>query len=361
MKQLLLLLFCIPFALFSQQLKGVVLDDESSAPVPFAQVITPEKLSAVANESGEFTLELNSLPALLIISAADYQTDTIEVNSWTIQVRLKLIEAEEIGMVVVAASRRKQAVEEVPISLEIIKPDLITNKGITDLEQAVDQAPGAYAMDGQISIRGGSGFSYGAGSRVLVLWNEVPLLSGDAGDTKWNSIPIEQAQQIEIIKGASSVLYGSGALNGMVSLIEREPSPEAAFSARYQSGIYDNPKRATLKWWDKNPMQHQADVTFSKQFKRIGLNVGAYGFTNDGYRQGETEDRIRFNGTIYWKPAKIEKLKVSLGWNAQIQKTGNFIIWASDTFAYQPAGGADTAVAGSTLTYNRGDRLTIDP
>jgi outer membrane receptor protein involved in Fe transport len=361
MKQLLLLLFCIPFALFSQQLKGVVIDDETSLPIPFAQVQTMDNQGSSTNEMGEFTLELKTLPVKLIVSAADYQTDTIEVNTWTVQLRLKTIEAEEIGMVVVAASRRKQAVEEVPISLEIIKPDLITNKGITDLEQAVDQAPGAYAMDGQISIRGGSGFSYGAGSRVLVLWNEVPLLSGDAGDTKWNSIPIEQAQQIEVIKGASSVLYGSGALNGMVSLIEREPSPEAAFSARYQTGIYDNPRRETLKWWDKSPMQHQADVTFSKQFNRIGVNVGAYGFTNDGYRQGETEDRIRFNGTIYWKPAKIEKLKVSLGWNAQMQKTGNFIIWASDTFAYQPAGGADTSVAGSTLTYNRGDRLTIDP
>ena len=37
-------------------------------------------------------------------------------------------------------------------------------------------------MDGQVSIRGGGGFSYGAGSRVLLLWNGVPMISGDAGD-----------------------------------------------------------------------------------------------------------------------------------------------------------------------------------
>ena len=82
-----------------------------------------------------------------------------------------------MGPVVVAASRRKQKLEEVTVSMDVISDELIANKGITDLKQAVDQTPGAYVMDGQVSIRGGSGFSYGAGSRVLILWNETPLLN----------------------------------------------------------------------------------------------------------------------------------------------------------------------------------------
>ena len=366
MKQVILLLFLLPFAVFSQTISGQVFDSENKTPIAFPMVKTLDNRGVQGDENGNFSFENSVFPIKIIISAAEYISDTLLVNaSEKLEILLvseaSLSKETEIGPVIIAASRRKQKVEDVPISLEIIKPELITNKGITDLEQAVDQAPGAYAMDGQISIRGGSGFSYGAGSRVLVLWNEVPLLSGDAGDTKWNSIPIEQAQQIEIIKGASSVLYGSGALNGIVSLIEREPGPNTELTAKYQFGVYDNPKRSTLKWWSKNPMQHQADVTFAKQIKRVGITFGAYGFTNDGYRQGETEDRVRMNGTISWKPKKIDKLKVSLGWNVQMQKTGNFIIWQSDTLAYQPSGGADTSVAGSTLTYNKGLRLTVDP
>nr|WP_294859157.1 TonB-dependent receptor [uncultured Fluviicola sp.] len=363
MKQVLLLLFLAPITLFSQEIAGRVLNVETREPIPFAQVKINGGAQALTNENGEFSLKLDSLPATCIISALDYYSDTIRIISTRIEViQLRpLAPVQDLGPVVVAASRRQQSVQELTISLDIIKPELITNKGITDLEQAVDQVPGAYAMDGQVSIRGGSGFTYGAGSRVLVLWNEIPLLSADAGDAKWNSIPIENVQQIEVIKGASSVLYGSGALNGMISLIEREPTEKASLNVQLQGGIYDNPKRSTLKWWNKNPGFSQGDLTFSKQFGRFGLTLGAYGYSNDGYRQGETEDRGRFNGTISYRPKNIKNFKMSLGWNAQLQKAGNFIIWQSDSFAYQPFGGADTSLASSSLTYNRGVRVSVDP
>lgn len=363
MKQVLLLLFLAPITLFSQEIVGTVFDEETKEPIPLAQLQIVGGISTLANENGEFLFKLEAFPATCIITATDYYPDTITITSNRIEaIRLKpLTPVQDIGPVVVAASRRKQSVQELTISLDIIKPELIANKGITDLEQAVDQVPGAYTMDGQVSIRGGSGFTYGAGSRVLVLWNEIPLLSADVGDAKWNSIPIENAQQIEVIKGASSVLYGSGALNGMISLIEREPTEKASLNVQVQGGVYDNPQRASLKWWKKNPAFYQGDLTFSKQFGRFGLTLGAYGFTNDGYRQGETEDRGRFNGTISYRPKKIKNFKASLGWNAQLQKAGNFIIWESDSLAYQPFGGADTSVAGSSLTYNRGVRVSVDP
>jgi iron complex outermembrane receptor protein len=360
MKQALLVLLLLPNILFSQQLVGKITNKETSEPIPYVRVMFSGGGGVMTNELGEFQVDTLLLPCTLIIQADDYYSDTIVATSNSILIALKP-NYQELGPVVVAASRRKQSIQELTISLDIIKPELIANKGITDLEQAVDQAPGAYAMDGQISIRGGSGFTYGAGSRVLVLWNEVPLLSGDAGDAKWNSIPMENAQQIEIIKGASSVLYGSGALNGMVSLIEREPTSKPYFNAQVQSGIYDNPTRKSLQWWNRNPWTLQANTNYGKQFGRFGLTLGVYGYKSAGYRQGETEDRIRLNGSVNYRFDKIKNLKVGLGWNAQIQKTGNFIIWESDSLAYTPSGGSDTSNAASTLTYNRGQRLTVDP
>ena len=365
MKILLLLLSILPLTAFSQELSGQVIDSKSNQGVPFATVKTTPTTGVVTDENGFFKLKDITLPQTLILTADDYISDTIIIETLDFA-KITLISTldggvGQLGPVVIAASRRKQSVEEIPISIEVVDASLVKNKGITDLGKAVDQAPGAYVMDGQISIRGGSGFSYGAGSRVLVLWNEVPLLSGDAGDSKFNAIPIEQASQIEVIKGAASVLYGSGALNGIVSLIEREPSTKTQFSAKVQNGIYGDPRRESLKWWSKSPTYQQADVTFSKQFGQFGLNIGGYYFNTNGYRQGEVENRGRVNGTLYWRPKSMDRLKVALGWNAQMQKTGNFIIWQSDTFAYQPSGGADTSVAGSTLTYNKGTRISIDP
>jgi iron complex outermembrane receptor protein len=268
---------------------------------------------------------------------------------------------QDTRTIVVSASKRKQKIEEVPVSMEVLRPQLIDHKGITDLEQAVDQTPGVYTMDGQVSIRGGSGFAYGTGSRVLLLWNGMPLLSGYAGDTQWNAIPMEQASQVEVLKGASSVLYGSGALNGIISLSEKEPGLTPQTSVKFQNGIYGNPRRASLKWWSASPMNQQLEVYHSALTDKFGYTISTVGFHNDGYRIGEEESRARVSGTLFLKPLMANRLKLSLGYNYQIQKTGNFLIWQSDSLAYTPSGYGDTTAGSSTLSYNFGQRLFIDP
>lgn len=362
MKQcLLLLLALLCLSPISAQISGTVIDDMTKEPVFGAKLIASDGKKSLSDVNGNFNFASQAFPIRIVTTAIGYLPDTTEVTaSGSITIKLTS-EVQKIDDVVVSAGRRKQGLEEVAISMEIIRPELVENKGLADLEQAVDQSPGCYAMDGQVSIRGGSGFAYGAGSRVMLLWNGMPMLSGDAGDTKWNTIPLESTGQIEIMKGASSVLYGSGALNGIISLTEKEPTPMGETRFKVQSGIYDNPKRESLKWWVTNPTFHQADVYNAKMYKKWGYSIAANGFTSDGYKAGETEDRARINGKIYFRPEKIDHLKVGIGFNLQAQTTGNFIIWESDSLAYTPSGGADISDSNSTLTYNKGLRLSIDP
>ena len=82
---------------------------------------------------------------------------------------------------------------------------LIENKATRDAQAIVEQVPGVQINENQVSIRGGSGWSYGAGSRVLVMVDGMPMLAGDANDIKWSAIPLENISQIEILKGASSL------------------------------------------------------------------------------------------------------------------------------------------------------------
>ena len=108
--------------------------------------------------------------------------------------------------------------------MEVMKPSLIENKNTTNIETAIDQVPGVNITDGQANIRGGSGWSYGAGTRVLVMVDDMPLISGDAGQAQWSLIATENINQVEIIKGASSALYGSSALNGVINIRTAFPS-----------------------------------------------------------------------------------------------------------------------------------------
>ncbi len=360
MKFIAFLLFLLPLNL-SAQVSGIVVDKETNTAIPGVKITASDGAKVISDANGEFKLNCSSFPVEITASFMQFEMLTIQVLAAG-NIKLELKESvKDLGTVVVSAGRRQQAIEEVPVSMEIIKPQLIDNKGITDLEQAVDQTPGVFTMDGQVSIRGGSGFAYGTGSRVLLLWNGMPLLSGYAGDTQWNAIPMEQASQIEVMKGAASVLYGSGALNGVISLTEKEPGVIPETKLKIQYGIYDNPARNSLKWWTRAPMNQQIEAYHGQMFKKIGYTLSTTLFNNDGYREGETEQRGRFSGSLFFKPQKIDRLKAGIGYNYQYQKTGNFLIWQSDSLGYTPSGGADTSDKASTLTYNIGQRFFIDP
>ncbi len=360
MKYFIALLLTLPF-IGHAQIEGKVIQMDNKEPIVGAKIQASNGEKAISDIDGNFKIAAQNFPVTLITSMTSFKSDTLVVNaSGPITIMLD-VPVKTMSTVVVSAGRRQQKVEEVPISMEIIKPTLIDNKGMADLEQAVDQSPGVYTMDGQVSIRGGSGYSYGAGSRVLLLWNGMPLLSGYAGDTQWNAIPMEQASQIEIMKGASSVLYGSGALNGVIALTEKEPNLKPETKIKLQYGIYDNPSRSSLKWWSRNPMNQQLEAYHGRMYKYAGFTLSTALFNNDGYRQGETERRGRLSGTVYFRFKKNKRIKSGIGFNYQFQKTGNFLIWQSDSLAYTPSGGADTSLESSTLTYNQGQRLFIDP
>ena len=290
---LLISTFNLLFSSAFTQVSGTVNDGHNGEELYGVRVEVKGGQKVASDVSGSFSLAPNTYPVWIKASLMGYMPDSILVES-PMTLNFTLYEQVlEIKTVVVSAGRRNQDIEDISISMEILTPELINNKGYSNLEQAVDQSPGVYAMDGQVSIRGGGGFAYGAGSRVLLLWNGIPMMSPDIGDAKWNAIPMEQASQIEIMKGASSVLYGSGALNGVIALTEKEPNPKGTLKAKIQSGFYDNPRRSSMKWWNKNPTFHLADIYYGKSSKNFGFTIGANAYLDSGFRKEESEERYQ--------------------------------------------------------------------
>lgn len=362
MKQLSALFFMFPAFLFGQ-VTGSVKDNTTKEGLVGAKVFASNKEGFITDSEGKFLIQTTpeDFPLTIVTTMIGYQNDTAIVQQPG-EITILLSEpTKTIETVVVTAGRRGQNIEEVTISMDVLRPELIDNKGFRDLEDAIGQTPGVHTMDGQVSIRGGSGFAYGAGSRVMLLWNGMPLLSADAGDAKFNTVPMESASQIEVIKGASSVLYGSGALNGIISLSEREPTTRGETRIKYQVGFYDNPKRESLRWWKTNPTFDMMEVFHGKMYKKIGFTISANKVTAKGYRQGEDENRGRITGTLFFLPQKVRGLKAGIGFNAQLQRNTNFVIWQSDSLGYQPSGGANPGDSASTLGHFRGIRVNVDP
>jgi outer membrane receptor protein involved in Fe transport len=331
----------------------IIKEIDNREPILNARIEIQDGRKFLTNFEGKTRITNVQLPLRLVVFAVGFQTDTVLIDAFGTHEIFMRAREKTTQSVIVSASRREQNVEEVPISMEILTPAILSNKGLTSLDQMVDQSPGVYAMDGQVSIRGGGGYSYGAGSRVLLVWNGIPMMSPDIGDAKWGSIPVEQADQIEIMKGASSVLYGSGALNGTIALNEREPSKQGDLKARVQYGLYDGPRRPELQWWTRSPMMYMADVYYGKAFKRLGTSMGVHGMWNEGYKQGEKENRIRMNGSVYYRFGEHMRTKAGISYNFQYEEIGLFVLWRNGNEGLVPLD--------NTLSEQRSIRLNVDP
>lgn len=291
-----LLMICY-LSFFGQSIRGSVKDFSNKDGLIGVSVSSQENIGTVTDVFGNYTLELNAgthtisfkyigyeeVQKEIILSSGETKTLTIELE----------VASKQLGTVVVSAGKFEQKIEEITVSMEVIKPTLIEEKNTTNIQTVMDQVPGVNITDGQANIRGGSGWSYGAGTRVLVMVDDMPLISGDAGQVQWRLIATENINQIEVIKGASSVLYGSSALNGVINIrtafptqgdIDKNPS-EGFTKVNMHFGLIDFPKREELIWWDPNKRRAFEGVEFfhARKIDNLNLTIGGNWFDDDGY------------------------------------------------------------------------------
>ena len=287
-----------------------------------------------------------------------YRSDSVSITieeGKSVEHNVKLVNiSKQLNLVVISSGRYAQNIGEVPVSLEVLKPKLIENKCTANMENIMDQVPGVTMTDGQANIRGGSGYSFGAGARVMMVVDDMPMLSGDANDVKWNYLPIENVSQVEVMKGASSTLYGSSALNGVMHFRTAYPGEKPATSITMYSGFYDNPKRPELIWWhNSNPTFTGINFSHSRQIGNLDLVIGGHVFNDDGYRYLETEQRERFNMNLRYRFKKIPGLNAGVNTNMMNTRGGLFLLWYNDSLAYTPAD--------STIQNYNNNRWNVDP
>ena len=152
LRWLFIVLFFTPIYNWSQ-IEGQVISLETGIGIENAIIFIDDLKETTTSKDGKFTFFRTAFPCTLRVEKEAFVTRTFIINdNKPIKISLEA-NVRTIDAVVVSAGRREQKVEEISISVEILKPELINNKGITDLEQAVNQSPGVYAMDGQVSIR----------------------------------------------------------------------------------------------------------------------------------------------------------------------------------------------------------------
>lgn len=392
-----LLLICLQAGLAAvaqqAQLSGKVTDASSGETLIGVNVLSGEHSGVATDINGEYNLKLDPGKYTITFKYIGFEPVVIEVtlSSGDVLVRNIALQpaASQLDMVVVSAGRYEQRLEDLTVSMEVIKPYLIENRNNTNISQVLDQTPGVILVDGEPQIRGGSGYSFGAGSRVQVLLDDIPMLSGDIGRPNWGYLPTENVEQVEVIKGASSVLYGSAALSGVINLRTAYPRDEPKTKVSVFTGMYMAPRTDEGLYWRqdnyqhelevyhpvqeviKNPMQAGMSFFHSRKIKQLDVVFGANFFSDMGYtgpelpedssyvdehgnprileevtEAGDTlwrkpaqmsENRVRGNLNLRYRFKNIEGLSVGMNSNAMYSRSSFSLLWLNaEAGLYRP-------------------------
>ena len=229
------------------------------------------------------------------------------------------------------------------------------NKGTRNITTVLDLTPGLNIMDNEPQIRGGSGFTFGVGSKVAVLVDDMPMLSGEGGRPYWDLIPVENIEHIEVIKGASSVLSGTSALSGAIHIMTASPNIKPSYKGNSLYWLLFRPKDPSMKWWDDYPYITGFSFLHSKKYGFLDLVIGGNVDLDHGYlgapmpgplvvdtisdftdRQMRGQ-KYRFNFSLKKHSKKHTGLNYGINGNLMLQSAPMTLAWLNDSSGFYRA------------------------
>lgn len=226
---------------YAQNIFTVIIKDSASdQPLPGVTVTIPGTgLGTSTDVDGEATL--NNIPNGRQIIQFDYlgyetRTDTLIfplMQEGRAEVMLTAEEQEEgheLEEVTVSATRSSRTIDNIPTRVEVIAGEELAEKGNMkpgDIRMLLAESTGIQtqqtsATSGNSSIR----IQGLDGKYTQMIRDGFPLYSGFSGGLGLLQIAPLDLQQVEVIKGSSSTLYGGGAIAGLVNLVSKRPTEE---------------------------------------------------------------------------------------------------------------------------------------
>ncbi|MEE4312695.1 MAG: TonB-dependent receptor [candidate division KSB1 bacterium] len=226
---------------------------------------------------------------------------------------------------IVTASKTQKELDLTPNSVNVVAATEIRSRNALRVDQVLETVPGINFVREQVNIRGSTGFTIGAANRTLLLLDGVPVMTSDTGQFNWDLLPVLDIEQIEVVKGAGSAMWGTAALGGVINIITKSPTEEGKTIFRLTFGEYDEPRYE--EWdWTNTPLQFgRFDVSHSKKYGPIGLRFSAARHLSTGYMEVSDFKRWNFTGKMIWNFSNGSSWTVYSSYNHNVG--GIFVGW----------------------------------
>jgi outer membrane receptor for ferrienterochelin and colicins len=346
-------------------IRGQVVESATDSAVAGAHVLVQgTQLSTSSDDSGRFALA-GVAPGsyqvrVLAIGFAPVVRDSVTVTAGAaVELRIAMNrQALQLAGIDVTATGSAQRVGAEAVSVAVLQRSDLLRYDAIQVQDALPYVPGVDMNHGDVDIRGASGISEGIGSRVLMLLDGHPVLTGDGGEIDYELLPIMDLQRVEVVKGSQSALYGSSAMGGVVNLITSAIRARPATAMRLHYGLYDVPPE--FRFGGPRPAYWGLDVQRSQPIGRVGVRLALGREASQGYQQNGEYSRWLLRTKLSSMPGASHPWDAYAIW-ATIRQ-GQFYGWAADSEPYQVpsnalgdwnriwhflAGGRYAAVAGS--------------
>lgn len=156
----------------------------------------------------------------------------------------------------VTATRTKRKTAEVSASVSVVDQEEIADQAMYNVKDALSSTAGVQVdtknggYDSRLVIRGaGLKAAYGV-REIMVLLDGVPLTDPDSF-TRFDLVDTQNIEQVEVVKGPNSTLWGANAAGGVVNIITKDPLKAQGGSVKLGAGNHGK-ANANLFWSDNN-------------------------------------------------------------------------------------------------------------
>ena len=249
-------------------ISGKISDIKSEEPLPLINIgLSGTTKGVVSDNNGEFVLKnISEGTYTLIVSGVGYEKKQIElvVNGNIIGLDIQLNESVlELDQIVVTATRTERTLKNVPVSIQVLSSRSLEKMQVSNFRDVLE-----YEMSG-VEFTNNGGYAninmLGFGGKYVLFLIDGERMAGESFDNiDYNRIDMDNIEQVEIVKGASSSLYGSNAVGGVINIISKKPKEKAELSVTTRYGSH-NEQQAGITAGSK---QKWGSVILSGSYKR---------------------------------------------------------------------------------------------
>ena len=280
--------------------------NSSSAEVLAAVSVTVKGTTngTFTDDKGTFRLNVSQkTPFTLVFSSVGYTNKEVPVSSINAKLEVSLSPSFVLGSeVVVSASKVAERILESPVSIERISNTTIKNSPASSYYDILGTLKGVDVITASLTFKSIStrGFNVSGNTRANQLIdgmdNQAPGLNFSVGSVI--GLTELDVDNIELLPGASSALYGAGGMNGTVLINSKNPFKYQGLSFQVKQGFnhYDNYQRSlspyrdwTIRWAQKvnDRFAYKIAAQFVEAQDWVGTDATNYSRTT-GSQNGQT-------------------------------------------------------------------------